>query len=205
MKSRHLNPIIFRIVFLTVFFLSSIAGSLVRETRADEIVMKNGDRLHGKIVSMSSGKLVFETAYDCNITVPWDQVEHLVSDDILEVSLPDKETLTGRVLKGEEGLLIMKPETGPASRPIALSEVSTLSVPKPPEHWKWKGNASAGIDYQTGNTDKQSYSGDLNVSLAKFPYRMTLYGEVYYEKDMGEESENKALGNFDYSRFFDEH
>jgi putative salt-induced outer membrane protein YdiY len=205
MKSRQFNAMVFKMGFIAAFFLCSIAVCLIRQASADEIIMKNGDRLKGKIISMSSGKLVFETAYDCKITLPWDKVDQLSSDDILEISLPGKETLRGRAVKGEEGLLILKPETGSVSKPIALSKVSSLSPPKPPEHWKWKGNASAGIDYQTGNTDKQSYSGDLNVSLEKFPYRMTLYGEVYYEKDKGEESENKARSNFDYSRFFDEH
>ncbi len=186
------------------FLLGLISGLFISEARADEIIMKNGDRLQGKIVSMDSGKLVFDTPYAGKITVVWDQVERLTSDRALEVTLPDKEVLKGRAVKGEDGVLILQPETGPAAQPIALSKVSSMSPPEPPPSWTWSGNASGGIDYQTGNTDKQRYNGNLTVGLAKLPHRMTLYGEGYFEKSKGVETENKTLGNFDYNRFLND-
>ncbi|HIJ41010.1 MAG TPA: DUF481 domain-containing protein [Deltaproteobacteria bacterium] len=203
-RNRLFTAMFFRIVFAVVFFLCSIAGWSIDEARADEIIMKNGDRLQGKIISMGSGKLVFETPYAGKITIAWDQVERLTSDETLEVSLPDKETLTGRAVKGEDGVLILQPEGGPPSEPIALPKVSSMSPPKPPPSWVWSGNASAGVDYQQGNTDKQSFTGDVTVGLQKFPHRMALYGEGYFEKNKGVETENKALGNFDYNRFLNE-
>ena len=36
---------------------------------ADELMMKNGDRLQGTVVSMSLGKLVFKTSYAGDITI----------------------------------------------------------------------------------------------------------------------------------------
>ena len=200
-----LSPSMFFGSACAVFLLLGlIPGLFISEARADEIIMKNGDRLQGKIVSMDSGKLVFDTPYAGKITVEWDQVERLTSDNTLEVTLPDKEILKGRAVKGEDGVLILQPETGPATQPIALAEVSSMSPPKPPPSWTWSGNASGGIDYQTGNTDKQRYNGNLTVGLAKFPHRMTLYGQGYFEKSNGVETENKTLGNFDYNRFLNE-
>jgi hypothetical protein len=70
-----------------------VAVLLLGYAHADEVIMKNGDRLQGKIVSMESGKLVFETAYAGKVTIAWDQVARLTSEDILEISLPDEETL----------------------------------------------------------------------------------------------------------------
>jgi putative salt-induced outer membrane protein YdiY len=199
---RLLTSMSFRIVFAAVFFICSIVGLSFDEVNADEIIMKNGDRLQGKILSMGSGKLVFETSYAGKVTIAWDQVERLTSDETLEVSLPDKEILKGRAVKGEDGVLILEPESGAVTEPIAMSKVSAMSPPKPPPSWKWTGRASVGIDYQKGNTDKQSYTADLEVGLAKFPHRMTLYGETYYERNNGVDTENKSLVNFDYNRFF---
>ena len=193
-----------RSICAAAFFLCLIPLLFVAEAGADEIIMKNGDRLQGKVISMDSGKLVFETPYAGKITVAWDQVERLTSDETLEVNLPDKEVVKGRAVKGEDGVIILQPETGPAAQPVALSKVSSMSPPKPPPSWTWSGNASGGIDYQTGNTDKQSYNGNLTVGLQKFPHRMTLYGEGYYEKSNGVETENKTLGNFDYNRFLND-
>ena len=60
---------------------------------ADEVIMKNGDRLQGEIISMEEGKLIFKTPYASKTVIPWDQVEHLTSEKILEISLPDKEVV----------------------------------------------------------------------------------------------------------------
>ena len=149
---------------------------LMGYAHADEVIMKNGDRLKGEIVSMEAGKLIFRTPYASRNVIPWGQVKRLTSDGTLEVSLPDKETLKGRAVKGEDGVLILEPESGPATKPIAMSKVSGISPSKPPPSWKWTGSASVGIDYQKGNTDKQSYTGDLTVGLAKFPHRINFYG-----------------------------
>jgi len=195
------NTKVVRIVFAVAFLICSVVGFSLDEAKAGEVIMKNGDRLQGKILSMDSGKLVLETTYAGKITIAWDQVEQLTSDETLEISLPDKEMIKGRAVKAEAGELILQPETGPATEPIALSKVSSMSPLKPPPSWTWTGSASAGIDYQKGNTNKQSYTGDLTVGLAKFPHRMALYGEVYFEKNKGVETENKGLLNFDYNRF----
>ena len=40
-------------------------------------------------------------------------MKRLTSEKTLEISLPDKETLKGRVITPEDGTIILKSETGP--------------------------------------------------------------------------------------------
>ena len=181
-----------------------VAVLLLGYAHADEVILKNGDRLQGKIVSMESGKLVFETAYAGKITIAWDQVARLTSEDILEISLPDKETLKGKAIAAEDGTLILEPETGPAIEPIAMSQVKTLEPPKPPEKWKFTSRVTAGADVQNGNTESQNYNGDILLGLSKRPHRITLYGEYNLETKSGERTSNNSLLNLDYNRFMSE-
>lgn len=178
-----------------------VAVLLLGYAHADEVIMKNGDRLQGKIVSMESGKLVFETAYAGKITLAWDQVARLTSDDILVIALPGKEPFKGKAIAAEDGTLILEPETGPATEPIALAQIETLGPPKPPEKWKFTARVAAGVDVQNGNTESQNYNGDILLGLSKRPHRITLYGEYNLETTSGERTSNNSLLNLDYNRF----
>ena len=54
------KPIIGLLIgFLAAFLLLQAANPC----QADEVVMKNGDRIQGTVVSLSQGKLVFNTSY----------------------------------------------------------------------------------------------------------------------------------------------
>ena len=179
-----------------------VAVFLLGYAHADEVIMKNGDRLQGKIVSMESGKLVFETAYAGLVTIAWDQVARLTSEDILEISLPDKEeTFKGKAITVEDGTLILEPETGPATEPIVMAQIETLGPPKPPEKWKFTARVTAGADIEKGNTDNDKYNADLQLGLSKRPHRITLYGEYNLEKTNGVESSDNSLVNLAYNRF----
>ena len=172
---------------------------LMSDVHADEVIMKNGDRLYGEVVSMEAGKLIFKTPYASKNVIPWDQVERLTSEKILEISLPDEETLKGKVITAEDGTIILKPETGPATEPIPMGQVKAMSPPKPPEGWKFTARGSAGINIEHGNTEKETFHGDLNLGLKKYPHRITFYGELNTEKagDPQVETENNALVNLD--------
>lgn len=182
-----------------------VAVLLLGYAHADEVIMKNGDRLQGKIVSMDSGELVLETTYAGKVTIAWDQVVRLTSEDILEISLPDKEeAFKGKAIAAEDGTLVLMPETGPATEPIAMAQIQTLAPPKPPEKWKFTARVSMGLDIEKGNTDKDTYNGDFRLGLSKRPHRITFYGEHTLENARGERTSDNSLLNLDYNRFLSE-
>ena len=176
---------------------------LMSYAHADEVIMKNGDRLKGEVVSMEAGKLIFKTPYANRNVIPWDQVKRLTSEKTLEISLPDKETLKGKAIIAEDGALILKPETGPAAPPIPMGQVIAMARPKPPDEWKFTTRISAGLNIEHGNTEKQTFQGDLNLELSKYPYRIKFYGELNREKagDPPVDTENNGLMNLDFNRF----
>jgi len=72
-----------------------------------------------------------------------------------------------------------------------------------PAEWKFTTRVSAGINIEHGNIEKQTFHGDLNLGLSKYPHRITFYGELNREKtgDPSVSTENNSLVNLDYNRF----
>ncbi len=171
---------------------------------ADEIIMKNGDRIQGQVVSLASGKLVFKTSYAGDITVEWRQVAELTTEETLEVVLDDKQTLKGKVVSSGEGTLRIDPIEGTPGSPVEMSQVKKMTVPKPPETWKMAARVSAGASRNSGNTETQAYDFDGQLTLTKFPHDIKFYAEYRWEKDTGEVSKDKGLASIKYDRYISE-
>lgn len=188
------------------WFASTLMILFMSHAHADEVIMKNGDRLQGEVVSMEGGKLIFKTPYADKNVIPWDQVESLTTEKTLEVSLPDKETLTGKAVTAEDGTLVLQPETGPATAPIPMEQVTAMAPPKPPEGWKFSASLSAGMNIQHGNTEERDFHGDVTLGLMKLPHRFKFYGQLNNEKggDPLIATENNWLTRLDYDRFLSE-
>jgi len=177
---------------------------LLNTAHADEVIMKDGSRLLGTVVSMISGRLEFETSFAGKITIDWDQVARLTTEEPVEVSLGDDKTLKGKAVASDEGTLVLQPEEGPPTRSISMAEVKTLAPPKPPERWQFHGRITAGLSKEGGNTDKDQLNLDGQLELFKHPHRFKAYGELSLEESFGETTESKGFTTTSYNRFVSE-
>jgi len=172
---------------------------------ADEVIMKNGDRLQGTVVSMTLGKLVFKTSYAGDITIKWEEVARLTTDQPVEAYVRDEETLVGTIKTGENGVVILEPADGSPSVPVQLAQVTSLDRPKPQGEWEFSGNVSAGASKETGNTDTEKYNLIGNLTVSKLPHVVKLYGEFQKEWSNDALSKDNALGSATYDRVLDKH
>ncbi len=179
--------------FLIVFFISV--------ANADELLMKNGDRLQGSVVSMSLGKLVFKTSYAGAITIKWDEIARLTTEKPLEAYLRDENTLMGKMTVTKDGRLILQPADGSPPVPIAMAQIKTLERPKPPAGWEFGGNVTAGASKETGNTNTEKYSLIANATISKLPHEVKLYAEFHKEWSKNKLSKDNGLGSATYKRF----
>ena len=121
--------------------------------RADEVVMKNGDRIQGKVVSMTQGKLVFKTDYAGEITIKWDQVAKLNTEEPMEVTLTDDKKLGGKVATSQTGDLVFYPEDGASPSPVTIAQIKAMDRPKPPATWDFTGDVNVGASRETGEKE----------------------------------------------------
>ena len=169
--------------------------------RADEVVMKNGDRIQGKVVSMTQGKLVFKTTYAGTITIKWNQVEKLSTEEPLEVTLTDDKKLDGKVATSETGDLVFYPEDGASPSPVTAEQIKAMDRPKPPATWDFTGNVNAGASKETGNTNTEKYSLIGNLKIFKMPHVFKFYAEFHKEWSKQVLSKDNWLGSATYERF----
>src|SRR5438309_152205 len=71
---------------------------ICQEVRADQVVLKNGDKLTGKIVKSDGKSLIIRTEFAGEVTVVWDAVVEVISDEPLYLDLADGRTVSGTVV-----------------------------------------------------------------------------------------------------------
>ena len=66
---------------------------------ADQIVLKNGDRLTGSIVKSDGKTLTFKSEFAGTVSVPRDSITQITSDKPLYFTLKDNQMLLGTGLR----------------------------------------------------------------------------------------------------------
>ena len=89
---------------------------------ADQIVLKNGDRVTGSIVSKDPESLKIKTLHFGEVTTKWEHVESITTDTPVSVVLPGGKTIKGLVATTADGRLEVTAEGEAGSAPLAEVE-----------------------------------------------------------------------------------
>ena len=77
--------------------MPALACLLFGSAWADQVVLKNGDRVTGSIVKKDGKNLTIKTDQFGVVTTSWDQVESVKADKPVNVVLPDGKNRSGHV------------------------------------------------------------------------------------------------------------
>jgi putative salt-induced outer membrane protein YdiY len=147
---------------------------------ADEIQLKNGDRLTGTVVSLDAGTLKFKTAHG-DLSIAWPEVTALTVDDPILVT-----TTEGQPAISRSGV-------------IDIASSTALARPEPP--LTWTGGANAGLLQTSGNTDVNSLRVDADVSARAAANRYSIGADVNRAQDTGRETARNWSLSGNYDRF----
>src|ERR1022692_3985554 len=64
---------------------------------AEQVTLKNGDRLTGAILNVSDKKLTIKTEHAGTVTIDWDAVAQFSSEQPMVVTRTDKQVVSGAV------------------------------------------------------------------------------------------------------------
>ena len=95
---------------------------------ADQVVLKNGDRLTGSITKSDGKVLVIKTDYAGDVTVKFDAIQSITSAGDLNVSLGGK-TVVGPVTTNGDDVVVATKTAGPVEAP----KVSVTMLRSPAE------------------------------------------------------------------------
>ena len=147
------------IVFAVSAFAAGFAALLTaRAALADQIVLKNGDRLTGTIQSAADGKLVFAPSFatDAPLTIPLDQVATFSSDKTITLILK-----SGAVVKQ----VVTSAEAGQVKTALMQQRVEVATIQKiNPPPVAWTGSIAANALYSQSNSTNIQLGGTADAN-----------------------------------------
>ena len=139
--------------------------------RADEVVMKNGDRVTGTIIKQDGKTITVKTDNFGVVTAPWEKVASLKSDQPVHVVLNDGKTLVGTVAPGEGKLAITTRDTKVEVTPGEVAAIRDADEQKAYERLLkpgllqlWSGAGSVGWAGTSGNAKTLTFTTAFNLA-----------------------------------------
>lgn len=142
-------------MFVTLFVLLGHTA-----VNAEQVSLKNGDRLTGTILSMDMKKLVLKTAYAGEVPIDWDSIEQFSSEQPLVVTKTDQKIVTGTV-KSEGANYVVTTAQGDQTVPKA--DVAAMRSPADQAVYEkslhpgmlegWTGGGNLGLAIARGNSE----------------------------------------------------
>ncbi len=183
-------PRILSFALLTAFFFSNCPAIF-----ADQIILKNGDRITGKILRKDGATIVIETESAGIITILWTAVEKLVSDQPMNIKLGDGKLIKGKIAAEDEKLevetedgntVLVKKEQIEIVRSDAEQqrfERELNRLRNPGFFDLWTGSVDIGFNLATGNTKMRGFTLAARAVRATTRDRISLYANAIRERE----------------------
>jgi putative salt-induced outer membrane protein len=164
------------IALIAFFGLSSAAF-------ADQITLKNGDRLSGTIVKSDGKTLVLHTEFAGDVTVQFAAITQITSEKELHVSTSDKKTLVGPVTTSDGKIEVATKTAGtvevpPANVVLIRNDAEQAAYDKslhPGLLHGWNGGANVGFSLARGNSETENLALAVNAVHPTLNDKITLY------------------------------
>jgi len=147
---------------------------------ADQVVLKNGDRLTGTITKSDDKTLLIKTEFAGDVTVQWPAVQEVTSTQPLHITTANGKTVAGPVTTADGSLAVATATSGTVS--VAKGDVTALRSDAEQTAYEkslhpgllqgWAGGANVGFALTAGNSDTRS------LALAFTADRKTLHDEI---------------------------
>jgi hypothetical protein len=177
-----------RVLILTLVLLSLLTLPVF----ADQLTLKNGDRLSGTIVKSDDDAktLLIKTDLAGDVTVKWDAITAMVSSQPLHIMLSDGRVIAGRV-STTDGILEIATDGGSvtvahdavkAIRDNATqAEIDRLQHPRLRDYWS--GLFDLGLSLTEGNSSTAALTIAGKASRVVPKNKLTLYYTEVYSRD----------------------
>jgi len=187
---------------ILMFIMVIIVLIMPMNSMADEVCLNNGDRLTGQVIRMEAGKLILKTSYAGEISMVWQEVASLKTDDSVKVVLKDETALEGNTLSIEDGKMMLKTAKIEAPVSFSLADVKAIN-PDPIKTVKITTRANVNITSERGNTDSDDYYFDGEFVARTKKNRYKIGGELSKEESEGTTTSQNWLAYGNYSHFLD--
>ena len=151
---------------------------------ADQVSLKNGDRLTGTIVQSDGKSLVLHTEYAGDLTLKWDAVKGIESSESLHVELQNGKTAVGPV-STSDGMVKIATSSGEVAAPVgSVKALSQQAAYEKLENGSllsgWKGGVNAGFSFTGGNSQTTNLAIGFLAAHQSLKSKLGAYANTVY-------------------------
>jgi len=182
---------------MRIFVLFSVFSSAVLcpSALADQIVLRNGDRLTGSIVKSDGKSLTLKSEFVGTVIIPVQAIDQIASDQPLHLVLKDGQTVVGTVTTKEGKLEVKTAETGTVL--LARESIETMRSKEAQAAYQqeidrlrnprlldlWSGSADVGLSLTRGNAETATFNLGMNAARTTPRDKISVYVTSLYAKN----------------------
>lgn len=155
---------------------------------ADQVVLKNGDRLTGTLVDSDGKTLTLKSVFAGEVKIQWDAIQGITSDEPIYVSAKGGEVLVGKVTTSDGTFTVQTANSGPVTvakdvvesvrskerQAVYDAEIERLRHPKLLDFWG--GVVDTGLAAARGNTETLTFNLSAKAARTTAKDKISIYG-----------------------------
>ena len=189
MTARH------AVAFLVLLMLANWSA-------ADELLMKNGSRLIGKLVSASESEVIFDTPFAGQLKVQQANIVSVVADHKVTLMMKDGTVYRDKqIVKRDQRMLVMAARQQPVVFDVADMALINPEPWRIGDGYKWFGQVNSALAMERGNTDTDELDIDFESIWRSLEDRYTLRGAWELDEANGVENKDASKLRGKYDRF----
>ena len=170
---------------------------------ADQVTLKNGDKITGAIIKKDGANLVMKSSAAGPITIPWDQVDAITTDGPLTVVTAGDHTVQSQITSTGGKLVVGGTQVATADI-VAIRNPDEQKAFERLEHpgWGdlWAGNAGLNFAGTSGNTDTKTFVITLNGARVTRTDKTSIYFTAVKSSASGVDTAQAIRGGWSYNR-----
>jgi putative salt-induced outer membrane protein YdiY len=178
---------VLRRIIVGVFLCACATSAL-----ADQVTLKNGDRLSGNIIKSDAKTLLLKTDFEGDVTLQWEAVTSIVSSQTLHLALKDGQTIVGTVTTNDGKFEVATKDTGPvvAAKDVIVGvrddaeqkayddQIERLRHPHLTDFWS--GLLDTGLSLTRGNSESLTYNLSGKAARVTERDKISVYTTAIY-------------------------
>lgn len=187
---------VFRITPLLAFVISLLSSMTAY---GDVLVLKNGDRITGKIKRIWDNEITIEPDYSDEFKVKVKAVEHIDSDRNFDIYLTGGKTLLAKFGGADsEGKQIIKS----VDEELAIRLEQLFELDEPEKDFQWEANIDLSATIDKGNTDSLDSKLRIDTKIQYPDHRHRVELTFYREEQDGVTNKEQDLYRYSYDWLF---
>ena len=164
------------------FLLPVCLAGLAMNVWADQVVLKNGDRVTGSIIKKDGKNLTIKTESFGVVTTSWDQVESVTAGTPVTVVLQSGKTVQGTLATRDGKVEVAAEDTRVSVTPAEVVTIRNADEQKAYERLQkpgwgdlWTGSANVGLAGTSGNARTLTFTTGLNAARVTNTDKTSVY------------------------------